>query len=126
MTDILGIGVRLMVYKQVIAVRTDLEMSPGKIASQCSHASVSALDSANKKILAAWKKEGQKKVVVQARNEKELFELKAKCGKHKISCSLVIDAGLTDLIPGTATALAIGPEKEEKINKITGSLPLLK
>ena len=113
-------------YKQVIAIRTDLEMSPGKMAAQCAHASVSSLDGVNKKIIASWKKEGQKKVVVQARNEKELFELKARCSKLKIPCSLVIDAGLTELIPGTATALAIGPEKEEKINKITGSLPLLK
>ena len=113
-------------YKMIIVIRSDIEMSVGKIAAQSSHAAVSALDAADKKTVSAWKKEGQKKVVVQARNEKELFELKAKCGKHKVSCSLVIDAGLTELIPGTATALAIGPEKEEKINKITGSLPLLK
>lgn len=113
-------------YKQVIVIRSDLDMSAGKTAAQCAHAAVSSLDNANKKVLASWKREGQKKVVVQARNEKELFELKAKCGKLKIPCSLVIDAGLTELIPGTATALAIGPDKEEKINKITGSLPLLK
>lgn len=113
-------------YKQVIVVRSDLEMSAGKIAAQCSHASVSSIDSASKKTVAAWKKEGQKKIIVQAKTEKELFELKAKCSKHKIPCSLVIDAGLTELIPGTATALGIGPDKEEKINKITGSLPLLK
>lgn len=113
-------------YKQVIVIRSDLEMSIGKTAAQCSHAAVSSLDVASKKIISAWKKEGQKKVVVRARNEKELFELKAKCGHHKIPCSLVIDAGLTELIPGTATALAIGPDKEEKVNKISGSLPLLK
>ena len=105
-------------YKQVIVIRSDLEMSTGKIAAQCAHASVSSLDNADKKILAAWKKEGQKKVVVQARHEKELFELKAKCGKLRIPCSLVIDAGLTELIPGTATALAIGPDKEDKITYI--------
>lgn len=113
-------------YKQVIVVRSDLKMSKGKTAAQCSHAAVSSLDHTDKKILAAWKREGQKKVVVKAKGETELFELKSKCEKLKLPNSLVVDAGLTELAPGTPTVLAIGPEKEEKINKVTGSLALLK
>jgi PTH2 family peptidyl-tRNA hydrolase len=110
----------------VIVVRSDLKMSRGKLAAQCSHAAVSVLDKANRKILSGWKKEGQKKVVVKVKSENELLELANKSKKLDIPYSIVSDAGLTELIPGTLTALAIGPDKEEKINKITGSLPLLK
>ncbi len=50
-------------YKQVIVIRSDLKMSRGKVAAQSSHAAISAADKADKKILAAWKKEGQKKLL---------------------------------------------------------------
>ena len=112
-------------YKQVIVIRSDLEMSRGKTAAQSAHASLSAAGNCSKKILAAWEKEGQKKVVLKA-DLKELFQLAEKCKKLRIPFALISDAGLTELEEGTTTALGIGPETEDKINKVTGSLPLLK
>jgi PTH2 family peptidyl-tRNA hydrolase len=113
-------------YKQVIVVRTDLKMSKGKLAAQSSHAAVDASHKADKKTLDAWKKEGQKKVVLKVKSEEELLLLKEKCNKLKIACSLIADGGHTELESGTITALGIGPDTEEKINKVTGSLPLMK
>jgi len=113
-------------YKQVIAVRTDIKMSKGKLAAQCSHAAVDAAQKADAKIIAAWKKEGQKKVIVKVKSEAELVELKERCKKLKITSSLIADAGRTELVPGTLTALGVGPDTEERVNKVTGSLPLLK
>lgn len=110
----------------MIVIRADLKMSKGKTSAQCCHAAVSVLDKTDKKVLAAWKREGQKKIIVKAKNEQQLYELKATCDKLKLPNYLIVDAGLTELAPGTPTALGIGPEKEEKINKATGSLPLLK
>ena len=112
-----------MMYKQAIIVRKDLKMSAGKIAAQVAHASVEAWKKADKKIRDAWEREGAKKVVLQAQNEKELLELKKKSGK--LPTALIRDAGLTEIPPGTITCLAIGPAREEEIDKLTGSLKLL-
>lgn len=112
-------------YKQVIVIRADIEMSRGKTAAQSAHASVSAAGNCSKKILEAWKKEGQKKVVLKA-DLKELLKLAEKCRKLRIAFALISDAGLTELEEGTTTALGIGPETGDRINKVTGSLPLLK
>lgn len=101
-------------------------MTPGKIAAQCSHASLGSYKKTNKKIRKKWEANGAKKVVLKVKNKKELLELRSLCQNSKIPSYLVKDAGRTQLPKGTITCLGIGPEKEEKIDKITGSLPLLK
>ena len=113
-------------YKQAIVIRADLKMSKGNAAVQCSHASYSAAKKAGKAALNAWESRGQKKVVLKAKSLEELIALKDKCNKLGIANAIISDAGLTELEPGTTTALGIGPDKDEKINKVTGSLPLLK
>jgi len=114
-----------MMYKQMIILRKDLEMSTGKKCVQCCHACLGAYKNAKKYVVKKWESEGQKKVVLEVNSKEELFKLFKKAKKEKIPCYLVEDAGLTELEPGTVTALAIGPEDEKKIDKITGSLKLL-
>lgn len=113
-------------YKQVIVVRGDLKLSKGKLATHVAHASYSSAKNVNKKNLRLWEREGQKKITLRAKNLSELLKLKEKCDEMKLPNALISDAGLTELRSGTMTALGIGPDREEKINKITGSLPLLK
>jgi len=115
-----------MSYKQVIIARSDVEMSAAKFAVQVAHASVESASKVTKKIFTAWHEEGAKKVVLMVKGEEELLALEEKCKKLKLPCALISDAGLTELPPGTVTCLGIGPESEDKINKITGSLPLMK
>ncbi len=112
-------------FKQVIIVRADLKMGKGKLAAQVAHASYSATKKADKKILGAWENAGQKKIVLKVGSEEELLTVEKKCKAKKIPCALITDAGLTQLEPGTATALGIGPDKEERIDEITGDLSLL-
>jgi len=116
-------------YKQVIAVRKDLGMSCGKIAVQVAHASLEAAEISrreNPDIYRVWKEEGAKKVVLEVRSEKELIEIHRKALDEELVSVLIRDAGLTELEPGTATAVGIGPHEEEKIDRITGKLPLLR
>jgi PTH2 family peptidyl-tRNA hydrolase len=111
-------------YKQVILIRKDLDMSTGKIAAQSCHASLGSYKKADKLIIKKWDLNGQKKVVLEVNSEDEILKIFDKVKKEKIPCFLVKDAGLTELEPGTITALGIGPDDEKKIDKITGSLKL--
>ncbi|HIP17699.1 MAG TPA: peptidyl-tRNA hydrolase [Methanothermococcus okinawensis] len=115
-------------YKQVIVIRNDLKMGKGKIAVQACHASIEAFMRAQKicpNTVKEWLKEGQKKVAVKVDSERELMEIFREANIEGLPCSLIRDAGKTQLIPGTYTAVAIGPEREEKIEGITGKLKLL-
>ncbi len=103
-------------------------MGKGKIASQVAHASLdAALKTLKKKpeIFNKWYKEGAKKIVVKVKSLDELLELKKKASNYKIISSLIMDKGLTQLKEPSITALAIGPDEEEKIDKVTGNLKLL-
>ena len=115
-------------YKQVIVVRTDLGMSPGKLAVQVAHGSVGSADVARREHrgwFSAWLSEGQKKVVVKVENERELHNLRKIANGEGLPNMLIQDAGLTELAPGTTTALGIGPAPNEILNKVTGELHLL-
>jgi len=115
-------------YKQVILIRTDLKMSTGKKCAQSSHASVSASDLVrvqNKNIWKNWKNTGQKKVVLKIQSIEQLKEIVLKLESNKLPYFIVNDAGLTQLPPGTTTAVGIGPTLSTEIDKITGDLKLL-
>ena len=114
--------------KQAILFRKDLKIDKGKIAVQVSHASLSAAIAVRDKdpeLFERWINSGQKKVVLKVENEKQLWEFKKKAAALKLQTAIIRDAGLTQLPPGTTTALAIGPDEDEKIDKLVGELPLL-
>ena len=114
-----------MSYKQVILVREDLKLPKGKLASQCSHASVDATLKSDKKIVEMWKKEGAKKVILKVKDEKELFKYKEMAEDLGLKTALITDAGHTVLEPGTITCLGIGPDEEGKIDKVSGKLRMM-
>ena len=64
-------------------------------------------------------------MVGKVNSEQELIEIYNKARSEGLPCSIIRDAGHTQLEPGTLTAVAIGPERDEKIDKITGHLKLL-
>ena len=112
--------------KLVLLARTDLAMSRGKIAAQVAHAAVlAALNGLGTADFATWLEQGQPKVVLKVGDANELRRL-AEAGKQAgLPISLVADAGLTQLPPGTLTCAAIGPAEDRRIDAITGDLLLL-
>jgi peptidyl-tRNA hydrolase, PTH2 family len=114
-------------HKMVIVVRRDLKLSPGKMAAQVAHAAVDcALRSKadDERSFKKWKSEGQKKVVVRVDSERDLHDLKMTADAKGLTTTLISDAGLTEIPPGTVTVLGIGPGSNAQVDAITGKLPL--
>ena len=114
--------------KQVIAIRTDIKMSKGKIAVQVAHAAVTAFYETylkNKDKAVKWLEQGQPKIVVKVNSLSELQDIMEKAKEIGIISTLIRDAGYTELEPGTVTALGLGPEDIDLIDRVTGGLPLL-
>ncbi|MFW5934605.1 MAG: peptidyl-tRNA hydrolase Pth2 [Halolamina sp.] len=110
--------------KQAIVARTDLGMGTGKLAAQVAHASLSAYEDADERTRRAWKGDGQKKVVLKGSGEDQLFELADRAEREGLPNAVVRDAGHTQLDPGTATTVAIGPGDDEIVDRVTGDLSL--
>lgn len=118
-------------FKQTIVVRRDLGMSRGKAAAQAAHASCEAvfkiLESGDRRWLEwlkAWRSSGQEKVVLRVDSESELIGIYRRAVELGLPASLVVDAGRTQLPPGTKTAVAVGPAPEELVDRVTGHLKL--
>jgi PTH2 family peptidyl-tRNA hydrolase len=110
--------------KQAIVARSDLGMGAGKLAAQVAHASLMAYEDAPASDRNAWKGAGQKKVVLKTNEERTLFELAEKAKAKRLPHAVVRDAGHTQLEPGTASALAVGPASDDRVDSVTGDLSL--
>ncbi|HOK58636.1 MAG TPA: peptidyl-tRNA hydrolase Pth2 [Methanothrix sp.] len=114
-----------MQLKQCIVVRDDLKLSTGKLAVQVAHASIMAMELTRKDIVEQWKEEGMRKIVLRGGDEEHLFRLKSEAESLGIPAAIVRDAGLTEVPPGTVTALGLGPAPDEIMDRVTGRLSLL-
>ena len=139
--------------KQVIVMRTDLNMRKGKMIAQGSHAAMMfltkrlqdldgdrnvvdrsfglSLTPANARRLlrfqeVSWVKGNFKKITVGVKSEAHLLEILEAARTAGLEVHLVTDNGLTEFkgVP-TKTCLAIGPAEAVNIDPITGNLPLL-
>lgn len=129
--------------KQVIVMRTDLNMRRGKQIAQGAHSSLKAILDQGGVIetpgeqcdfyciplsdhINYWLTSNFKKITVQAPDEQTLFDVVEQAKAANIPYALILDSGLTEFggIP-THTCCAIGPADDEIINAITGSFKLL-
>jgi PTH2 family peptidyl-tRNA hydrolase len=124
-------------HKQVIVLRKDINMRKGKMIAQGAHASLRAIlklgyqQGASFVIplderLAPWLLGRFKKICVSVSSEGELLAVHEKAQAAGLITSLIQDAGLTEFggVP-TYTSVAVGPDRSDRVDAITGELPLL-
>lgn len=127
-----------MNVKQVLIVRKDLNMRKGKLAAQAAHASNVFLIDKIKQLRERpsevsftneeldWIDDKFTKICVSVDSEEEMLELYDIAKVSGLYVSKIVDSGATEFnnVP-TLTALAIGPDISELIDKVTGHLKLL-
>lgn len=121
-----------------IVVRTDLNMSRGKIAAQVGHAAVSCYNQSSVRTLfnrndkrgEDWYKNNQVKIVLAVNSLEEIEAIYERAeqiiGPPKLLTSLIFDAGTTEIDKGTLTCLGIGPDWRSVASIPVKHLPLLK
>ncbi|EEP80304.1 potential peptidyl-tRNA hydrolase [Uncinocarpus reesii 1704] len=115
--------------KLVLVVRTDLGMGKGKIAAQCSHATLACYKhyfskSPNSPILKRWERGGQAKVALQVKGEEDMLLLQAQALSLGLCARVIQDAGRTQIASGSRTVLGVlGPKSV--VDSVTGHLKLL-
>lgn len=118
--------------KQIVVVRTDLNMRKGKLAAQAAHASMKVLldrGQVQDQVLtipltgpmADWVGGRFTKIVLGVSSEQDLLRVYEEALARGIPAALVTDAGATEFhgVP-TRTAVAIGPDEADKIDAVTG------
>ncbi|XP_043702669.1 peptidyl-tRNA hydrolase 2, mitochondrial-like [Telopea speciosissima] len=114
-------------FKMVLVVRNDLKMGKGKIAAQCSHATLGLykkLLHRAPKALNRWEMCGQVKVVLKIESEEELLVLQKRAKSLKLPTHITVDAGRTQIAPNSRTVMSIlGPA--DVVDDVTGGLKLL-
>ena len=116
--------------KMTVCVRKDIKMSPGKIASQVAHACLQLatnLDSNpdRKAQVKKWQEVSNEKIVVlECTSLEEIASIQDKASELGVTTAKIADAGKTEISAGSVTCIAVGPNDEEIIDKITGHLKL--
>ncbi len=132
--------------KQVIIIRKDLHMRRGKEIAQGSHASIAfmterllphrrmmhelqdgstCLHGSFSPAEMSWIQGNFRKICVVVNSEEELRKVYQAAKDAGLVAEIIEDSGLTEFggVP-TVTAVAIGPDYDEKIDPVTGHLVL--
>lgn len=110
--------------KLVLIIRTDLPMTKGKAAAQCCHACLEAYKNSSHTVLKKWYDQGQPKITLKCPSGDELLNLYGKAKNSGLPAQIICDAGRTQIERGSYTVLALGPETQDRIDKVSGYLKL--
>ena len=113
----------------VLVTRSDLNLSKGKLAAQCSHATAECILKVKRtapKTLERYLAKGARKIVCSTSNLDSLKRIFGEANDAGLVSYMVKDAGHTEIPAGTVTVVGIGPGPRSTIDTITSSLPLVK
>ncbi|AET39719.1 aminoacyl-tRNA hydrolase Ecym_4699 [Eremothecium cymbalariae DBVPG len=119
--------------RMALVVRSDLQMTKGKVAAQCCHAALACYrliaeepsrDSYNPHMVSRWLSRGQAKITLKCPDKESMDELFANALALGINCYVVHDAGRTQIEAGSATVLGLGPAPKAILDEVTGGLKL--
>ena len=132
-----------MPAKQVIVIRKDLKMRRGKEIAQGAHAAMAFLTERLRRgtryLLSRevsvtvplslpereWVDGIFTKVCVRVDSEQALLDIERRAKEVGVICHIITDSGLTEFQgQPTMTCLAVGPDEDEKIDRVTGHLEL--
>jgi PTH2 family peptidyl-tRNA hydrolase len=108
-------------YKQVILVRTDLNLTPNNLAAQVAHASVNAFNATSPLTRKSWLDEGHRKIILQVADATALTHF------YTQAQALHLPEGNGVPFPNPSEELAviaIGPALNEAIDPLTAQLKL--
>eukprot|EP01065_Artemidia_motanka_P040441 TRINITY_DN5078_c0_g1_i1.p1 TRINITY_DN5078_c0_g1~~TRINITY_DN5078_c0_g1_i1.p1 ORF type:complete len:241 (+),score=51.73 TRINITY_DN5078_c0_g1_i1:53-724(+) len=125
--------------KMVLVVRKDLGMGTGKIVAQCCHAAVDVVEEVQQRRqhvavqraavwrqwLREWRCQGQTKVALRVDSEEGLLAVRRAARAGSLPCSVIRDAGRTQIAAGSLTVAAVGPAPAAAVDCVTGRLKLL-
>ena len=112
--------------KMIICIRTDLKMTPGKVAAQSVHAALGAYRLSEAHLLKQWEAQGESTVCLAVESDEQLETVLMSAIQHGLVVSAQYDAGRTEVEPNTRTCGAIGPALNKSIDPVTRSLRLYK
>jgi len=109
---------------------TALTSSAGKIAAQCSHATLACYKyflqhAPSSPLLRRWESLGQAKIALQVPSEEQMQMLQAQAVSLGLCAQVIHDAGRTQIASGSATVLGVGPGPKSVVDGVTGHLKLL-
>jgi peptidyl-tRNA hydrolase, PTH2 family len=112
--------------KMIVCIRTDLNMSPGKVAAQSCHASLAAYRLSDKSVLKQWEAQGEPVICLSVESDAHLDGILMAAATAGLVVAAQFDAGRTEVDPNTRTCGAIGPFYNRVIDTVTRSLRLYK
>ncbi len=91
-----------------VVLRKDIHMGKGKFSAQAAHAVVSLIPQTNTQ----WDFDEHPIEIWTVRGEENLVGIYSKAQKMNVNCTLIRDAGKTQIAPGSKTAVGLGPINE--------------